>query len=230
MSDASLQVDMTIELWRSGGWNYDRAWSDGLRFFGEIVRRHPHFAIGDIVIGRFNNGQAERWPVTGWSTSRNQAIKDYYVDFQRWSWNWKREAQIADKMVAAGRRDRMACLREVTFKRLCFTGRTRGLLLTPPDDLTGRPSSDPAVRAWLVSYAEGRAADRVTANSPVTFSVVRKCDCHPDPATLEQLVCRACGRIKAPGEQVVYGTDAEVAAAMLATLGAPGELSVKKGS
>jgi hypothetical protein len=166
------QVDLTIAAWLEESHEHPRPWEVAperdddrdddrydYRFFGVVQRRHPVLGTGDIVIGRFNNGGGSCWPVCTWSTRVHAAIRNYYLDFQRSTWNYKRETELQRKFG-----------REVRFPAKYYTNRTRGLLLAPPDDLRRKPADDPAVRAWLVSYAEGRVASRVTANSPALSS------------------------------------------------------------
>ena len=52
-------------------------------YMGIILRPTRHFNAGDFVVFWFNNGQAERWPVTAVS-SKGHKIIDMYVQFQIW--------------------------------------------------------------------------------------------------------------------------------------------------
>ena len=111
-------------------------------FFGIIRMKRRLFQVGDIVIGRFNNGMGERWPVTGVS-SKGFKVKDMYVDFQRRRYGNLRLGQ----------------------RTQIFNNRTQGRLLVVPDALRALSLADPALRAWLVAEACSARRNPVTADS-----------------------------------------------------------------
>ena len=125
----------------------------GGRFFGIIRMQRRLFKVGDIVIGRFQNGEGRRWPVWGHS-SRGFDVKDYYLDFQRWKQGRKHALDRESRWEA-----------EDGVRDVASHDHTQGRLLVCPDHLLSKPARDPAIRAWLVEQAWLARRTPVTADS-----------------------------------------------------------------
>lgn len=137
--------------WAERASAYVHDWYAG-RFFGIIRMRRRLFNVGDIVIGFFQNGQGERWPVFGYS-SRGFDVTHYYVDFQRWKQGRSHAHRHDDYSKEDGVRD------------IASHDHTQGCLLVCPDHLQTKPARDPAIRAWLVEQAWLARRTPVTADS-----------------------------------------------------------------
>ena len=170
--DRGTQWDRTVALFKRSADGPHLL--DGYGRIGVIVRPHRLFLVGDAVIYDRNNGNAERYPVWGYS-SKGYAVEHLYLRFQAWR-RFSCPLRASRRYNAVERRTPVAPQpydreREKAWLAAHPTQRFQAgplELLEEPDDLLDLRVDDPAVRRYVVeTLRAGGAAGRVGSGSPL---------------------------------------------------------------
>lgn len=140
-----------------------------------VVRPHRLFAVGDVVLDDYGNGQAERWAFSGYSTKVRAAVRRHYLRFARWDnpysrggagrlgyftaqrtpqWQWLERGEAIDARPPKQFYD------AVDVKMVLNTSEL-------PDDMRSKSACDPTVRAYVLDRLRAvDVAPRVSTDSP----------------------------------------------------------------